>query len=200
MAAGASVPALAPCLLGRACSLACSPLPACIPGTDGAGNGVLNPPTCLRAHTTEGAEFDTDDANLRAWQEVRSIFPPATIGRTPCPMSAQQCTLPLQASLPRIAPHHILPAPPPSVQVFGQRHYWSCDVGPAVFIGLGTVRHRSNSFSPHEVRAGSSRLLVHICCRPHATRSLGRAGCRCTLTRSSCDGLRASWNGPRAGR
>ena len=43
----------------------------------------------------EGDEFETDEANLEAWQ-----------------------------------------------QMFGQRHYWAVDVGPATFIGLSTTRFR----------------------------------------------------------
>ena len=30
------------------------------------------------------------------------------------------------------------------MQVFQQRHYWAAEVGPAVLVGLSTVRFRSN--------------------------------------------------------
>ena len=35
--------------------------------------------------------------------------------------------------------------------VFNQRHYWAAELGPALLVGLSTVRFRSNSFSVHEV-------------------------------------------------
>jgi 3',5'-cyclic AMP phosphodiesterase CpdA len=34
---------------------------------------------------------------------------------------------------------------------FNQRHYWAADVGPVTFVGLSTVRFRSNAHSVHEV-------------------------------------------------
>lgn len=36
-------------------------------------------------------------------------------------------------------------------ETFCQKHFWAADVGPATFIGLSTVRFRSNPWSVHEV-------------------------------------------------
>lgn len=36
-------------------------------------------------------------------------------------------------------------------EVFNQRHYWAAELGPALLVGLSTVRFRSNAFSVHEV-------------------------------------------------
>lgn len=44
------------------------------------------------------------------------------------------------------------------LQVFGQRHYWHAWLGPALLVGLSTVRYRSN-----ENRLERSQLLS---CRP----------------------------------
>lgn len=46
------------------------------------------------------------------------------------------------------------PPPHPPLQEFGQRHYWSVEVGPLTLIGLSTVRFRSNPWSAHEVCVG----------------------------------------------
>lgn len=43
-------------------------------------------------------------------------------------------------------------------QVFGQRHYWAADVGPATFVGLSTVRFRSNAHSVHEVYVDDAQV------------------------------------------
>ena len=43
-------------------------------------------------------------------------------------------------------------------QAFGQRHYWAADVGPATFIGLSTVRFRSNPWSVHEVHVDEEQV------------------------------------------
>lgn len=43
-------------------------------------------------------------------------------------------------------------------QVFGQRHYWSMELGDAVCIGISTVRFRSNAFSAHEVYIDDEQL------------------------------------------
>lgn len=41
---------------------------------------------------------------------------------------------------------------------FGQRHYWTADVGPATLIGLSTTRFRSNPFSVHEVHIDEEQM------------------------------------------
>jgi 3',5'-cyclic AMP phosphodiesterase CpdA len=41
---------------------------------------------------------------------------------------------------------------------FGQRHYWASDVGPATFVGLSTVRFRSNAHSVHEVYVDDAQV------------------------------------------
>ena len=41
---------------------------------------------------------------------------------------------------------------------FGQRHYWTADLGPATFIGLSTTKFRSNPFSVHEVHIDDEQL------------------------------------------
>lgn len=43
-------------------------------------------------------------------------------------------------------------------EVFSQRHYWAADVGPATFIGLSTVRFRSNAYSVHEVYVDDAQV------------------------------------------
>lgn len=43
-------------------------------------------------------------------------------------------------------------------EAFRQRHYWAADVGPATFIGLSTVRFRSNPWSVHEVHVDDEQL------------------------------------------
>lgn len=65
----------------------------------------------LGNHDLEGDDFDTDEANLAAWQEV-----------------------------------------------FNQHHYWSAELGPALCIGMSTVRFRSNEFSVHEVHIDEEQL------------------------------------------
>jgi 3',5'-cyclic AMP phosphodiesterase CpdA len=41
---------------------------------------------------------------------------------------------------------------------FAQRHYWAADVGPATFVGLSTVRFRSNAHSVHEVYVDDAQV------------------------------------------
>ncbi|PSC75593.1 calcineurin-like phosphoesterase [Micractinium conductrix] len=43
-------------------------------------------------------------------------------------------------------------------EAFRQKHYWAADVGPATFIGLSTVRFRSNPWSVHEVHVDEEQL------------------------------------------
>lgn len=41
---------------------------------------------------------------------------------------------------------------------FAREHYWSAELGPALLIGLSTVRFRSNPFSVHEVHIDDEQL------------------------------------------
>ncbi|EIE19713.1 Metallo-dependent phosphatase [Coccomyxa subellipsoidea C-169] len=43
-------------------------------------------------------------------------------------------------------------------EVFGQRHYWSMELGDVLCIGISTVRFRSNAFSAHEVYIDDEQL------------------------------------------
>lgn len=43
-------------------------------------------------------------------------------------------------------------------KAFGQRHYWKCQLGPAMFIGLSTTKFRSNPFSVHEIYINDEQL------------------------------------------
>ncbi|KAL4854283.1 hypothetical protein ACK3TF_004974 [Chlorella vulgaris] len=43
-------------------------------------------------------------------------------------------------------------------EAFKQKHFWAAEVGPATFIGLSTVRFRSNPFSAHEVHIDDEQL------------------------------------------
>lgn len=44
------------------------------------------------------------------------------------------------------------------LQVFQQQHYWSADLGPAICLGLSTVRFRSNKDSVHEIFVDPQQL------------------------------------------
>jgi len=44
------------------------------------------------------------------------------------------------------------------VQTFKQRHYWAASLGPALCIGLSTVRFRSHRYSAHEVYVDPQQL------------------------------------------
>lgn len=43
-------------------------------------------------------------------------------------------------------------------QVFEQRHHWAAELGPALCIGLSTIRFRSNDHSCHEVFIDDTQL------------------------------------------
>jgi len=43
-------------------------------------------------------------------------------------------------------------------RAFSQRHHWAADVGPATFVGLSTVRFRSNAHSAHEVYVDDAQV------------------------------------------
>ncbi|KAI8474051.1 MAG: Metallo-dependent phosphatase-like protein [Monoraphidium minutum] len=42
--------------------------------------------------------------------------------------------------------------------VFGQRHYWAAELGPALLVGLSTTRFRSNAYSVHEVYVDDAQV------------------------------------------
>ena len=44
-------------------------------------------------------------------------------------------------------------------EAFCQNHYWRSNMGPAIMIGLSTVRFRSNPFSVHEVHIDEEQLM-----------------------------------------
>lgn len=54
-------------------------------------------------------------------------------------------------------------------KAFGQRHYWSCQLGPAMFVGLSTTKFRSNPFSVHEIYINDEQMSFFEDCLEKAT-------------------------------
>ena len=80
-------------------------------------------------HDLEGAEFETDVANLAAWTQVGAQHQLSWTFRL---TRTSVITTDLEELL--------------QVQVFKQRHYWSMELGNVVCLGISTVRFRSNAF------------------------------------------------------
>lgn len=94
-------------------------------------------------HDLEGEDFDTDEANLAAWQQVKPHCKAAV--PAPCDPDARSRDLDawcvcMESRNDLMTTMCCLP------QIIGQRHYWAAELGNTVCIGLSTVRFRSNKF------------------------------------------------------
>ena len=86
-------------------------------------------------HDLEGEDFDTDEDNLEAWRQVLLHGQHHDSQHRLSPNSHESCrVLPAQAHVHAVT------------QIIGQQHYFAAELGDTVFVGLSTVRFRSNRF------------------------------------------------------